>query len=276
MPKIRAECLPESEELRMTAATNIDDAEVARFARLSAQWWDPNGKFKPLHALAPARLRFIRDVVDTHFDGDFDARHPLKDKRVLDVGCGGGLVSEPLARMGGTVTAIDPSSENIGIARAHASETGVSVDYRAVTAESLVEAGETFDLVTCLEVIEHVPSPDSFVGTLSKLIKPDGCLILSTLNRTMKSYALAIVGAEYVLGWLERGTHDWNRFLTPDELADFAGAVNLEVFERSGIVFNPLTGVWTTSGDMDVNYMLAARPSPHSAGLSSTIGSAGE
>lgn len=244
----------------MTAKTNIDDAEVTRFARLSAEWWDPNGKFKPLHALAPARLRFIRDTVDTTFAADFGERRPLTGRRVLDVGCGGGLVSEPMARMGGQVTAIDPGEENIGIARAHAKKSGVSVDYRAVTAESLVEAGETYDLVTCLEVIEHVPSPEAFVATLAQLVKPDGCLILSTLNRTMKSYALAIVGAEYVLGWLERGTHDWNRFITPDELAAFAQAANLEEFERAGIIFNPLSGAWSLSGDLDVNYMMAVRP----------------
>lgn len=244
----------------MSAAPNIDDAEVARFSRLSAEWWDPNGKFKPLHALAPARLRFIRDAIDTHFDTAFDVRKPLTGRRVLDVGCGGGLVSEPLARMGGKVTAIDPSKENIGIAKAHAAQSGVVVDYRAVTAEELVKNGETFDVVTCLEVIEHVPAPDAFVETLAQLIEPRGCLILSTLNRTMKSYALAIVGAEYVLGWLERGTHDWNRFLTPDELSAFAEAAGLETFEGAGIVFNPLTRAWTVSSDMDVNYMLAVRP----------------
>lgn len=247
-------------------APNLDAAEVDQFNKIAAEWWDPNGAFKPLHALAPARLAFIRGVIDDHMGssaaGDtFGSIKPLKGRTVLDVGCGGGLASEPLARLGGTVTGIDPGAENIGVATTHARQMGLPITYRQTTAETLAETDATFDLVVCLEVLEHVPTPGDLVATLTKLVAPGGVLVLSTLNRTAKSYALAIVGAEYLLRWLEPGTHAWDKFIKPEELEGMLDAAGYAEVARSGIVLDPMTGQWGASSDQDVNYMMAAKAS---------------
>ncbi len=244
-----------------STGSNLDPAEVERFRRMASEWWDPNGKFKPLHKLGPARLTFVRDELVRHFDYGPKAIRPLEGLTLLDVGCGGGLVSEPLARMGGKVTGIDPGRENIESARAHAEPQGLDITYRVAMIEDLVAAGETYDAVLCLEVVEHVPDVGAFIATLSKLVRPGGALLLSTINRTIKSYALAIVAAEYILGWLPRGTHQWERFVTPDELARFTTAAGLTGEKFSGLVYDPLRDTWTLSADTDVNYMAkVARP----------------
>ncbi|MEL6298517.1 MAG: bifunctional 2-polyprenyl-6-hydroxyphenol methylase/3-demethylubiquinol 3-O-methyltransferase UbiG [Pseudomonadota bacterium] len=243
----------------MTAAS-IKPDEIARFERLAAEWWDPKGKFGPLHALAPARMTFVRDALNAMLGLDPDRIRPLKGRTAVDVGCGGGLASEPLARLGAAVTGIDPGAENIAIAETHARQSGLEIAYRATTAETLAAAGEQFDVVLCLEVLEHVEDPAAFVGVLAKLVKPGGAMVLSTLNRTQKSYALAIVGAEYLLGWLERGTHTWDQFITPDELRAMLTAAELTPGMEAGVVFAPFDGSWKLSDDMDVNYMMAARP----------------
>ena len=236
----------------------LDPEEVARFGRLAAEWWDANGKFRPLHKIGPARLQFIRDRLVRHFQLKGDGRRVLADLTLLDIGCGGGLVSEPLARLGATVTAIDPAEENIAAAKAHALSQGLAIDYRACRAEPLVEAGLTFDVVVCLEVVEHVPDVAAFIALVAKLVRPGGLLILSTINRTIKAYALAIIGAEYVLRWLPVGTHQWERFVTPDELRRDVSAAGLSAPEFEGMVFNPLADTWSLSSDTDVNYLAAA------------------
>ena len=201
-------------------AANVDGAEVARFGRIADEWWDLNGKFAPLHKIGPVRIGFVRDMAVAHFNLPKQGMRPFTGLRMLDIGCGGGLVAEPLARLGASVTAIDPAPENIGAARRHAEPQGLTIDYRACLAEDVVAANETFDCVVCLEVIEHVPDPAAFVAMVAKTVRPGGLLVLSTINRTLKAYALAIVGAEYVLGWLPRGTHQWDRFVTTDEMRD--------------------------------------------------------
>ena len=239
----------------------LDDAEVKRFAALAAEWWDPNGKFRPLHKLGPARLAFVRQEILRHFSLTAGGLRPFDGLSILDIGCGGGLVSEPVARLGATVTGIDPAVENIEAARRHAEGQGLVIDYRPSLVEDLVAEGRVFDCVLCLEVVEHVPDVAAFLATCSKLVRPGGLMILSTINRTLKAYALAIVGAEYILRWLPVGTHQWERFVTPDELVRHAGAAGLSMGSREGLVYNPLTDVWSLSQDLDVNYMAsAARP----------------
>jgi 2-polyprenyl-6-hydroxyphenyl methylase/3-demethylubiquinone-9 3-methyltransferase len=237
---------------------NLDDAEVARFRAIAAEWWDPKGKFRPLHQIGPARLQFVRDELIRHFTLKSGGLKPLSGLRLLDIGCGGGLISEPLARMGGIVTGIDPGAENVAIARAHAGPQGLDIDYRAVTAEDLVAAGEVFDAVVCLEVVEHVPDVGAFLKTCSALVRPGGLMLLSTINRTLRSYALAIVAAEYVLGWLPRGTHQWDRFVMPDELARYLAAAGMTPPRFSGLVYAPLQDSWSLSPDTGVNYLAAS------------------
>src|SRR5689334_20570369 len=198
------------------ANATLDPEEVQRFSRLASEWWDPNGKFRPLHQIGPPRLSFIRDRVVANFNLDAQGLRPLAGLSALDIGCGGGLVSEPLARMGATVTAIDPSERNIAIAKGHAEPQELSIGYRVARVEDLVAEGRGFDIVACLEVIEHVPDPQKFVSECASLVAPGGIAVFSTINRTLKAWALAIVGAEYVLGWLPRGTHQWERFITPE------------------------------------------------------------
>jgi 2-polyprenyl-6-hydroxyphenyl methylase/3-demethylubiquinone-9 3-methyltransferase len=239
----------------------LDAEEVQRFSKIATEWWDPWGKFRPLHQIGPPRLSFIRNAAISHFDRDAANLRPLAGLSVLDVGCGGGLVSEPLCRMGAKVTGIDPSAKNIAIARGHAEPQGLAIDYRAVRVEDLVAGGETFDIVACLEVIEHVPDPGKFISECAALVKPGGLAVFSTLNRTFKSWALAIVGAEYVLGWLPRGTHQWDRFITPDEMTRFAEAAGLTAPHFEGIVYSPLHDVWSLAPNTDVNYLASmAKP----------------
>ncbi|MGF1649068.1 MAG: bifunctional 2-polyprenyl-6-hydroxyphenol methylase/3-demethylubiquinol 3-O-methyltransferase UbiG, partial [Hyphomicrobiaceae bacterium] len=205
----------------------------------------------------------IRETINRAFNTDSRSLRPLTGRTVLDVGCGGGLVTEPLARLGGTVMGIDPGHETVQVAATHAGAVGLDIAYRAATADEIAAEGRTFDLVTCLEVLEHVPEPEALVGTLASLVAPGGCLILSTINRTAKSYALAIVGAEMVLRWLPRGTHDWNRFIAPEELANWVEGAGLAILDRTGTVFDPLSGTWAVShSDLDVNYMVAAISPP--------------
>ncbi len=242
----------------MNASPSIDPAEVARFSAQAAHWWDPNGPFRPLHKFNPARLGYIRDQICTHFGRDARARAPLDGLRLLDIGCGGGLVCEPMHRMGATVIGADASYENIGTASAHAREQGLAIDYRNSSAEALAEAGEQFDIVLNLEVIEHVADRDVFLAACAKVLKPGGIMVLATLNRTLKAYGLAVLGAEYVLGWLPRGTHDWDKFITPDELSTLLTAQGLNVTGRTGVTYQILKDRWALSPDMDVNYMLCA------------------
>jgi 2-polyprenyl-6-hydroxyphenyl methylase/3-demethylubiquinone-9 3-methyltransferase len=254
---------PQSGDKSGAGAGNIDDAEIERFQRLAKAWWDPVGKFRPLHQIGPARLTFIRDELSHHFGCETAGLRPFKNLTVLDVGCGGGLMSEPLARLGARVTGIDPGEKNIAIARDHAAQQGLDIDYRVTTAEQLVAAGAQFDAVVCLEVVEHVPDVSAFVKTCALLVRPGGILILSTINRTLKAYALAIVAAEYVLGWLPRGTHQWDRFVTPGELGRYVGAAGLETPRFKGFVYNPLRDQWSLAEDIEVNYLAAASKLAH-------------
>lgn len=240
------------------AAGNIDPAEVERFQALAKAWWDPTGKFRPLHQIGPARLTFVRDELARHFGREAGGLRPLKDLTVLDVGCGGGLMSEPLCRLGARVTGIDPGEKNIAIARGHAEPQGLAIDYRAATVEERVAAGDQYDAVVCLEVVEHVPDVARFVKACADLVRPGGMLILSTINRTVKSYALAIVGAEYILQWLPRGTHQWERFVTPDELARHVTAAGLTPPRFMGFVYSPFRDAWSLAPDTDVNYLASA------------------
>lgn len=240
------------------AASTVDPREVERFAALAAEWWNPRGKMRVLHKFNPVRLAWLREKLVAHFGRDPRSLRPLAGLRLLDIGCGGGLIAEPLARMGASVVAIDPAERNIAIAGLHARESGVDVDYRATTAEALADSGERFDVVLAMEVVEHVADIGLFLSRAAEMVKPGGLMAAATLNRTKRSFALAIVGAEYVLGWLPRGTHDWNRFVTPDELAEALEASGLTVLEREGVVFNPLADEWRRSSDVSVNYMMLA------------------
>ena len=246
-----------------TPAT-LDSEEIDRFARLASQWWDARGKFRALHRIGPARLGFLRDAMICHFDRREAARGALRRLEglsVLDVGCGGGLISEPLARMGARVTGLDPAVENIEAARRHAAGQGLAIDYRAGRVEELAAAGRTFDAVVCLEVLEHVPDPGAFLAALANLVRPGGLMLMSTLNRTLKAYLFAIIGGEYVLRWLPVGTHQWERFITPDELGCYLRAAGLDAPTIKGLIYDPLADVWSLGADTDVNYLAcAAKP----------------
>jgi 2-polyprenyl-6-hydroxyphenyl methylase/3-demethylubiquinone-9 3-methyltransferase len=240
-----------------TAPSSIDPAEVERFSRIAAEWWDPRGKFAPLHKFNPVRLAFIRDQALYRFGRDPKARRPFEGLRLLDIGCGGGLLSEPMTRLGFQVTGVDASERNIATASIHAAEQGLAIDYRASTAEALVEAGEPpFDVILNMEVIEHVADPGAYLRSCASLLKPGALMIVATLNRTLKALALAKVGAEYVLRWVPAGTHSWSKFLKPEELRSFLASEPVEVDGPYGVAFNPLTGRWTESTDTDVNYMM--------------------
>ncbi|HET7849586.1 MAG TPA: bifunctional 2-polyprenyl-6-hydroxyphenol methylase/3-demethylubiquinol 3-O-methyltransferase UbiG [Pseudolabrys sp.] len=245
-----------------TVGSSVDRAEVERFARHAADWWNPRGPMAALHKFNPVRLGYIRDQAAAHFGRDAKKLDCLKGLRILDIGCGGGILSEPLARIGAHVVGADPSEDNIAAASAHARESGVDVDYRATTAEELAAANERFDIVLAMEVVEHVADVGLFVKTCAAMAKPGGLMIAATLNRTVKSFALAIVGAEYVLRWLPRGTHQWDKFVTPNELEIALEGNGLRVIGERGVIYNLLADRWQLSGDMDVNYMVVAEKSP--------------
>jgi ubiquinone biosynthesis O-methyltransferase len=239
--------------------TSIDPAEVAKFQAMAADWWNPHGKFKPLHMLNPCRLDYITSQIAAEFDRDLTAPKPFEGLRLLDIGCGGGLLSEPMARLGATVVGADAAERNIPVAQVHAEQSGLSIDYRHTTAEDLAAAGERFDVVLNMEVIEHVADPQAFLIACHDLLKPGGLMICSTLNRNPKSYAMAIVGAEVVMRWLPKGTHDWAKFITPDELYALIRGASLDPVDRKGMVFNPLLWRWSLSDrDLSVNYVTAS------------------
>jgi 2-polyprenyl-6-hydroxyphenyl methylase/3-demethylubiquinone-9 3-methyltransferase len=238
--------------------STVDTAEVERFSRHAGDWWAPRGPMAALHKFNPVRLAYIRDQAAARFGRNPRRLDCLKGLRILDIGCGGGILSEPLARLGAGMVGVDPAEENIEVARAHAEEQGVAVDYRTGTAEALAEAGEAFDVVLAMEVVEHVVDVLLFVSTCASMLRPGGLMIAATLNRTLKSFALAIVGAEYVLRWLPRGTHQWDKFVTPRELETAIENSGLRVTGERGVVYNLFADRWQLSSDMDVNYMLAA------------------
>ena len=240
------------------AAGSVDQDEVARFSRLAAQWWDTRGPMAALHKFNPLRLAYIRDRAAEHFGRDPARLDSLAGLRVLDIGCGGGILSEPLARLGARVVGADPSESNIAVAKHHAERAGLSVDYRAVAAEVLAQSGETFDVVLAMEVVEHVADLGLFIELAAGLVAPGGLLFVATLNRTAKSFALAIVGAEYILRWLPRGTHRWEKFVTPNELEIAIEQSGLQVVDQIGVVYNLFADRWQLSADTDVNYMMVA------------------
>ena len=238
--------------------TTINTDEIAKFAAMADEWWDPKGKFKPLHKFNPVRLAYVRDNAIRHFGKNASVRRPLEGLRVLDIGCGGGLLSEPLTRLGASVTGIDAGEKNIAIAKLHAEQSGLAIDYRAVTAESVAAGGERFDIVLNMEVVEHVDNVPLYMKSCADLVAPGGLLFTASINRTPRAFALAIVGAEYVLGWLPRGTHDYSKFLTPDEIGTLVKRNGLKVVEKVGVSFHPLADEWRQSRDTGVNYMVLA------------------
>jgi len=243
-------------------APSIDSGEIAKFAAMAEAWWDPTGKFRPLHRFNPVRLAYIRDRLCARFGRDPKAERPLKGLKLLDVGCGGGLLSEPLARLGAEVTGLDAAARNIKVAALHAEQSGLMIDYRHGSVEELAAGGARFDAVLNMEVVEHVADVAGFLAASAALVKPGGVMILATLNRTPKAFLLAVVGAEYLLRWLPRGTHDWRRFVRPSEAAAALRGGGLEIEEMTGVAYNPLTDGWRLAPrDLDVNYMLmAVRP----------------
>jgi len=242
------------------ADTNtVDPAEVAKFEAMAAEWWDPNGKFRPLHLMNPCRLDYITRQIAAEFGRDLTAEAPFAGLRLLDIGCGGGLLAEPMARLGATVVGADAAPRNIPVAQLHAEQSGLDIDYRHTTAEALAAAGEQFDVVLNMEVVEHVASPLDYLTACRQLLKPGGLMICSTLNRNAKSFMMAIVGAEWVMRWLPKGTHDWAKFITPDELYGLLRQAGLDPVDRQGMVFNPLGWSWSISPrDLSVNYVTAS------------------
>lgn len=241
-------------------AASIDPDEIARFSAMSAEWWNPEGKFRPLHRFNPVRLAFIRDRLAAHFGRDPAAESPLAGLRLLDIGCGGGLLAEPMARLGAQVTGLDAAPRSIAIARAHAAQSGLAIDYRCETVESLATSGDRFDVVLNMEVVEHVADRTAFLGACCDLLAPGGVMIIATLNRTPKAFAFAIVGAEYLLRWLPRGTHEWRKFVRPSELAAALRPHGVDIVETTGLRYDPLSDGWALSRDLDVNYMVVAAP----------------
>ncbi len=248
----------------MTIDTNpllstLDAGEVEKFSKMAAEWWNPKGKFGVLHVFNPVRLAWIKEQVCARFGLDPSLREPFKGLRFLDIGCGGGLLCEPMARLGASVVGVDPSEKNIKTASVHAAEVELDIDYRVGKAEDLAEAGEKFDVILNMEVIEHVAMPQYFVKNCCAMLKPDGLMFVATLNRTFKSFALAIVGAEYVLRWLPRGTHEWEKFVKPEELKTWLEENGTSIKAQSGVTYHPLANEWRKAKDMDVNYMVVAQ-----------------
>jgi 2-polyprenyl-6-hydroxyphenyl methylase/3-demethylubiquinone-9 3-methyltransferase len=246
--------------MSMSAATQtVDAAEVAKFEAMAAEWWDPNGKFKPLHMLNPCRLDYITSQIAAEFGRDLKADKPFEGLRILDIGCGGGLLAEPMARLGADVVGADAAERNIPVAQIHAEQSGLKIDYRHTTAEALAAAGERFDVVLNMEVVEHVADPLGYLTACQELLKPGGLMICSTINRNPKSFAMAIVGAEYVMRWLPKGTHEWSKFITPDELFELIRQAGLKPVDRKGFTFNPISWSWSISDrDLSVNYVTAS------------------
>lgn len=242
-----------------TDQTTVDDAEVQRFSAMADQWWDPKGKFRPLHKFNPVRLGYLKDTICRHFGRDLKAHDAFKGLRLLDIGCGGGLLSEPMARLGADVVGADASETNIRIATLHAERSRLDIDYRATTAEALAEADEQFDIVLNMEVVEHVADVDLFMTATAQMVKPGGLMVIATINRTLKAYALAIVGAEYVLQWLPKGTHQYEKLVKPSELEKALASTGLEVIDQTGVSYNPLADQWIKTSDMAVNYMLVTQ-----------------
>jgi 2-polyprenyl-6-hydroxyphenyl methylase/3-demethylubiquinone-9 3-methyltransferase len=238
--------------------TTINPEEIAKFAAMAEEWWDPTGKFKPLHKFNPVRLAYIRDKAIAHFGRDATKRRPFEGLRILDIGCGGGLLSEPMARLGADVVGVDAGEKNIAIAKLHADQSGLEIDYRATTAEALAASGEQFDIVLNMEVVEHVDNVPLYMKSCADLVAPGGLLFTATINRTLRAYALAIVGAEQVLRWLPKGTHDYAKFLTPEEISALVSRNGLKVVEKTGVVFHPLADEWRQSRDTGINYMVLA------------------
>jgi 2-polyprenyl-6-hydroxyphenyl methylase/3-demethylubiquinone-9 3-methyltransferase len=247
-----------------SSASTVDAAEIAKFEAMAAEWWNPNGKFKPLHMLNPCRLDYIIDQIAAEFGRDPKAERPFAGLRLLDIGCGGGLLCEPMTRLGAEVVGADAAARNIPVARLHAEQMGLAIDYRHTTAEDLAAAGERFDVVLNMEVVEHVPDPLTYLSACRQLLKPGGLMICSTINRNPKSYLMAIIGAEHVMRWLPKGTHDWQKFITPDELFDLLRQAGLDPVDRKGFVFNPVAWRWSLSDrDLSVNYVTASvNPKP--------------
>ncbi|HMN51061.1 MAG: bifunctional 2-polyprenyl-6-hydroxyphenol methylase/3-demethylubiquinol 3-O-methyltransferase UbiG [Xanthobacteraceae bacterium] len=239
--------------------STIDPGEVSRFAAMAKEWWAPHGKMRPLHKLNPVRIAFIRDLACDIFDRSPRKLDCLRGLRILDIGCGGGILSEPLARLGGEVVGIDPAEENVEVAKVHAEQSALEIDYRATSAETLADAGEKFDIVIASEVVEHVADLPLFMKRACEMVKPGGFMAITTINRTLRSFALAIVGAEYILRWLPVGTHTWDKFVMPEELAGAFAANGMDECDRGGMIFNPLTGEWRRGFDTAVNYMIAGR-----------------
>ncbi|AUH64699.1 bifunctional 2-polyprenyl-6-hydroxyphenol methylase/3-demethylubiquinol 3-O-methyltransferase UbiG [Paracoccus zhejiangensis] len=245
---------------RNAEGSSVDPAELAKFEAMAAEWWDPNGKFKPLHMLNPTRLDYIISRIGAEFGRDARSLRPFEGLRLLDIGCGGGLLTEPMARLGAEVVGADAVERNISVASLHAEQQGLEIDYRATTAEALADAGERFDAVLALEIVEHVADPAAFVATCAALTKPGGVMIVSTLNRTPKSFGAAIIGAEWIMRWLPKGTHEWHRFITPEELAGMMAAAGMPAVDRRGMVFNPIRWDWSLSErDLSVNYIMTGR-----------------
>lgn len=242
-----------------SSSPSVEPAEVEKFSALAAEWWNPKGKFAVLHKFNPLRLGYIREQVAARFARDPFSMRPYAGLDFLDIGCGGGLLSEPVARLGGRVTGVDPSEKNIKTAFVHAEEQALAIDYRVATAEDLAAEGKRFDVILNMEVIEHVNEPAQFIRICASMLKPGGLMFVATINRTFKSFSLAIIGAEYVLGWLPRGTHQWENFIAPEELDAHLTAAGLTPIETVGVIYNPLTGAWQRSRDTDVNYMMLAR-----------------
>lgn len=245
-----------------THRATIDDSEAAKFAAMAEQWWDPDGKFAPLHKFNPVRLAFLRDRICDRFGRDPHGEQPLTGLTIADIGCGGGLLAEPLARLGAAVTGIDAVERTVNVARAHAATSGVEVEYRVGSVEDMTSAGAIYDVVLNMEIVEHVADLNTFVAASARLVKPGGMMVFATLNRTLKAFALAIVGAEYILRWLPRGTHDWRKFVRPSELAAPVRRAGLEIAELTGVAYDPLADKWSLApNDLDVNYlMVATRP----------------
>lgn len=239
--------------------TTVDANEIAKFEAMAAEWWDPHGKFKPLHMMNPVRLDYITTQIAGEFDRDLSAQSPFDGLRILDIGCGGGLLCEPMARLGAEIVGVDAAERNIPVAEAHARQSDLEIDYRHTTAEAMAAAGEQFDVVLNMEVVEHVADPLAYLTACRQLLKLGGLHLCSTINRNPKSFAVAILGAEYVMRWLPKGTHEWSKFITPDELYDLMTRAGLRPVDRKGYVFNPVSWKWSISDrDLSVNYVTAA------------------